>query len=139
MELIILIILGLVSMLFNKLGSRQEETPRQQRPVSSGPSSQIPKKLEDFTRELFEEFQEPERKNTEPMRQVEVRKPVSRSQKPEPSIEKVPEEVSSRRPAAIRTTRKSVEKKVDIFPDNEQDLLQAFIFSEVIGPPKSKR
>lgn len=140
MEIIAVIVLGLISMLFKKFGDQQEETPPRQRPVSPNQQSQKPKRLEDYARDLFEEFQEPQKRNPEPVRTVEVKRHARQEPTKEPLIQNVPLETStSRRPIVRVKEVKPTQQSTPILPKNEQELLQAFIFSEVIGPPKSKR
>jgi len=140
MEIIGLIVLGLISMLFNKLGNRQEETPPRQQPVRPNQQPNRPKRLEDYAKDLFEEFQEPQRRNPEPNRPVETRIPPRIEPKKAPVQEKVQVDVeSSRRQPIRRAASKKMEQPSSVLPSTQQELLQAFIFSEVIGPPKSKR
>jgi hypothetical protein len=140
MEIIAVIVLGLISMLFKKFGDQQEETPPRQRPVSPNQQPQKPKRLDEYARELFEEFQEPQRKEPDPVPMVEMKRHARRERKMETVTESVPLESStSRRPSVRRKEVKHLEKPASVLPTNEQEFLQAFIFSEVIGPPKSKR
>jgi hypothetical protein len=140
MEIIAVIVLGLISMLFKKFGDQQEETPPRQRPVSPNQQPQKPKRLDDYARELFEEFQEPQRKKPDPVPVAELNRHARPVRKVETVTENVPLEPStSRRPSVRQKEVKHSEKSASVLPKNEQELLQAFIFSEVIGPPKSKR
>ncbi|MFC4411079.1 hypothetical protein ACFOZY_11685 [Chungangia koreensis] len=140
MEIIAVIVLGLISLLFKKFGDQQEETPPRQRPVSPNQQSRQPKRLDDYARKLFEEFQEPQRRSPEPIRTIEVKQPARQELTMEPVTENVPVETSTSRRATVRVKEaKRTVKSTSILPKNEQELLQGFIFSEVIGPPKSKR
>lgn len=139
MEIIVVILLGLVSLLFKKFENRQEETPPSQRPASPNQPSQMPRRLQDYTRELFDEFQDPKERKPKP-NTVEVKKPTYPEPKMEPVMERVPFETAPSRASSVRRqpTKKS-KQPAAVLPANGQELLQAFIFSEVIGRPKSKR
>lgn len=153
MEIIGVILFAVISLLFNKLGNKQEQNPKQQRPIPQKPHLSIPKRLEDVAKELFDEFEEPERRTPIPVRPERTKRPVE----PLPSdsvqkrevqlatpIEEHQRKGSSERYSALtkaipRKDTKINESEPALFPRNNKEFLQAFIFSEVIGPPKSKR
>lgn len=174
-QLIILIVIGLVSTLFNKKGKTDPEKNRPQdsnmpeRPVSR-PAATPPqrtetagqtdpfKRLKELTGEIYREIQEeqqkPEQKpsparpevvlqapRTErPARPADVKRPETRSER-EPRRSSRESSARSGRLSAhnpeSQATPMHTSSNLDI--SDEQDILKGIIFSEILGPPKSKR
>lgn len=155
--LIIMIIVFIVSSLFNKGKEQPKKESKQMPPFSSQPaprkqevqpkkSPDRPKTLEDFANEVFGQLNEkaqPILQKIEP--QPLVPKPVE-----QPVMEPV-QPVVNRRPENSTEARSSKERPIvamakqeaaqafQVVPSNQRDLMQAIVMTEVLGPPKAKR
>lgn len=168
-QIIILIVIGLVSTLFGKKGKSDPENsrPRElERPTSrpadtpvqrNEPAGQTDpfKRLKELTGEIYREIQEDQAKpNREPApakAEVILQAPrTERTAAEQTSLKRSQKEPrrSNREPSS-RSGRLSVHQQesqtaavhassnLDI--SDEQDILKGIIFSEILGPPKSKR
>ena len=145
--LIMMIIIAVVSSLFSK--GKQKEQPTKQMPPFSNqevprewspvePKQERPKvkTLEDFANEVFGQLNE----KTEPKKQVvrEVKEepvqPVVR--------EFVKKERTSTRPelgASRPILQQAKKSSFNVVPKTQQQLMQAIVTSEILGPPKAKQ
>ena len=146
--LIMMIIIAVISSVLGKGKKKDEptkqmppfsnqEVPRQSKPVEQ-PKQQRPKvkSLEDFANEVFGQLNE----KTEPKRQVvrEVKEepvqPVVR--------EVVKKERTSTRPelgAKRPIVQQAKKSSFNVVPQTQQQLMQAIVTSEILGPPKAKQ
>lgn len=153
--LIIAIVIGIISSLFKDKNQKQQpnkKPTKQMPPFSSQPAprkqetrpdprqQERPRTLEDFANEVFGQLNE-------------KAKPVV--QKMEPPLEVVlPQEVAipkiDERPKMAASTRKLTERPIveklkqqseglQVVPQNNKELMQAIIMTEVLGPPKARR
>ena len=142
-----MIIIAVVSSLFSK-GKKKDEPTKQMPPFSNQevprewksvePKQERPKvkTLEDFANEVFGQLNE----------KVEQKKQVVREVKEEPVRpvvrEVVKKERTSTRPE-LGATRPIVQKakksSFNVVPQTQQQLMQAIVTSEILGPPKAKQ
>ncbi|MCM3637369.1 hypothetical protein M3152_06500 [Sporosarcina luteola] len=163
MEILIFVVLGIISMLFK--GKKPEDATKTQRrqPTAQTGSPDPMRKLKEMTQEMYKDIQREFQTEIDepPSRQSLERKP--------PQVISLPSEVKEvkRRDGAKtvpvhaekhdRTStrekthrgrlsahqdsvisRESVENH-EMIPTSEQDLIKGIIFSEILGPPKSKQ
>ena len=147
--LIIMLIVGALFSGKKKKPSQQEEakpfTAQQESP--DGPV----KKLKEMYQEIQKEMQQQQTQQQEPPRQIPV--PAPRVVV-EPTPKPLEVSVSSKRESRARTSNRQktrgkstrvVEKQQSkiqverILPKTKDDLIKGVIFSEIYGPPKSKR
>jgi len=148
-QLIPLIIILLASSLFGKKkkkGSEQQQTkPITEQSPQSGPM----RKIKEMTKEMYEEIQKEiqEDPRREPQA-VPTRSLIETSIKP--LNVPIPSEVSRSKTSKTRRNRRTVsarktsEKKQmisanNIVPKDGNDLIKGIVFSEIYGPPISKR
>ena len=142
-----MIIIAVVSSLFSK--GKQKEQPTKQMPPFSNqevprewspvePQQQRPKvkSLEDFANEVFGQLNE----------KVEPKKQVVREVKEEPVRPVVQEFVRKERTSTrpeLGATRPIVQQakksSFNVVPQTQQQLMQAIVTSEILGPPKAKQ
>ena len=145
--LIMMIIIAVVSSLFSK--GKQKEQPTKQMPPFSNqevprewspvePKQERPKvkTLEDFANEVFGQLNE----------KVEPKKQVVREVKEEPVRPVVQEFVRKERTSTrpeLGATRPIVQQakksSFNVVPQTQQQLMQAIVTSEILGPPKAKQ
>lgn len=145
--LIMMIIIAVVSSLFSK--GKQKEQPTKQMPPFSNqkvpqerspvePKQERPKvkTLEDFANEVFGQLNE----------KMEPKKQVVRELKREPVRpvvqEVVKKERTSTRPelgASRPLVQQAKRKPFNVVPRTQQQLMQAIVTSEILGPPKAKQ
>ena len=129
--------------------TQKAEAPR---PQQSSSEVDPFKRLKEMTGEIYKEFQEEQRRAdseqaqpAEPAMigeiQITKEEPTFQPTRPDrPSVARK-EGRSGGRLSVHQTTadrtRKTISTKVDI--TNEQDVLKGIIFSEILGPPKSKQ
>jgi hypothetical protein len=155
-SLIIFVIIGIISALFNK----DKVKPEQKKPAKQMPSfgqqtvpeksKPVPEKqkpaarsLEDFANEIFGQLNE----KVEQPRETVPTKSV-------PDVNIAPVEVTNSRPtfadenvrrsarpqlAERPLTQKLKQKEVKFVPTTKQQLIQGIVMAEVLGPPKAKR
>lgn len=156
--LIILIIIGVISTLINQKGGRKEKPMppfggesqmkkvRQTQKQSNEPKGFT---LEDFTKEIFQKFEDGIKEITQPSNEKEKDKNVK-----ETPIEQRANEISFSNNKAHNdkaTDKKRSENhrnipmnqeqsnEQDFVPTSKDALLHAIITSEILGPPVSKR
>lgn len=142
-----MIIIAVVSSLFSK--GKQKEQPTKQMPPFSNqevprewspvePKQERPKvkTLEDFANEVFGQLNE----------KVEPKKQVVREVKEEPVRPVVQEFVRKERTSTrpeLGATRPIVQQakksSFNVVPQTQQQLMQAIVTSEILGPPKAKQ
>ncbi|MFC5604046.1 hypothetical protein [Sporosarcina koreensis] len=160
--LIIAIAMGLISMFFR--GKKSDEPQKKTQPKQSPGQSQWPssqpethdplRKLKEMSREMYKEVQREF--------QMEIDEPPSRQSEPavmpkKVAIQEKPKEVPMSFQRKEREKKSSTnhsgrlsthqgnpvwEKPIEqhpMIPQNEQDLIKGIIFSEILGPPKSKQ
>ena len=142
-----MIIIAVVSSLFSK--GKQKEQPTKQMPPFSNqevprewspvePKQERPKvkTLEDFANEVFGQLNE----------KMEPKKQVVREVKEEPVRPVVQEFVRKERTSTrpeLGATRPIVQQakksSFNVVPQTQQQLMQAIVTSEILGPPKAKQ
>jgi len=161
--LIIAIAMGIISMVFR--GKKSDESQKKTQPKKPPTQSQWPsaqpdthdplRKLKEMSREMYKEIQREF--------QTEIDEPPSRQSEPavmpkKVAIQEKPKEVpmpfqrkERERKSSTNTHRGRLsthqgnpvwEKPIEqhhMIPQNEQDLIKGIIFSEILGPPKSKQ
>ena len=113
-----------------------QEVPREWSPVEPKQERPKVKTLEDFANEVFGQLNE----------KVEPKKQVIREVKEEPVRPVVQEVVKKERTstrAELGATRPIVQKakksSFNVVPKTQQQLMQAIVTSEILGPPKAKQ
>ena len=150
-----LIVGGLLSSKKKKQPSQEEAakpyTAQQSQPEDQGPV----KKLKDMYKEIQREMQE-ESQRQQPAADSRPMSVPPRSLKAEPlpksveiSVSPKSESRSGSRPSSKRSSRKNPTRNVrkkhselqveSIIPKSKDDLIKGIIFSEIYGPPKSRR
>ena len=157
-SLIFLIIIGIISSLFNKDKKQTEkQKPSKQQMPSFGqqtipeksnpvPEKQRPaaKSLEDFANEIFGQLNEKvEQQKPKQQRQsqtVPVTPTVETARQVAIEQAKAAERRSERPPLGDRPlTKKLSTESISFAPKSRKDLVQGLIMAEVLGPPKAKR
>ena len=158
-SLIVFIIIGIISALFNKDKKQPEkQKPSKQQMPSFGQqtipekSKPVPQKqrpaarsLEDFANEIFGQLNEKvEQQKPKQQRQSQAIPvaPVVAETSREVAIEqaKAAERRSDRPPLGERPlTKKLTEQSISVAPKSRADLVQGLIMAEVLGHPKAKR
>lgn len=148
----IFIVMMILGSLF-KGKKEPEEKPSKTKPFmpqQSQPKQQTPlKKLREASEEMFKEIQQEIRRETEQQKKAIDQHPVH-SVPVQSQVKSTPikvEQTASRKESikSRKTTRKKIEQpqtaitQTDLLPRNEEDLMKGIIFSEILGPPKSKR
>lgn len=145
--------MAILSLLFKSKSDNNKKNPS--KPFTERPmSEQNPKKrLEDYAKEIFGEFQnvdedrpirrqpQPTPVAPQPVRSTMVEKQTHK-ERPKKVVVEVPKEKSTGRFSTHNKKPNQPVVKVknhSLLPQDDQELLRAIIFSEVIGPPKSKR
>ena len=142
-----MIIIAVVSSLFSK--GKQKEQPTKQMPPFSNqevprewspvePKQERPKvkTLEDFANEVFGQLNEKVEPKKQVVREVEI-PPVRPVVK-----EVVKKERTSTRPelgASRPIVQKAKKSSFNVVPQTQQQLMQAIVTSEILGPPKAKQ
>mgnify|MGYP003549218332 CR=1 FL=1 len=145
--LIMMIIIAVISSVLGK-GKKTDEPTKQMPPFSNQevprewspvePKQQRPKvkSLEDFANEVFGQLNE----------KVEPKKQVVREVKEEPVRPVVQEFVRKERTSTrpeLGATRPIVQQakksSFNVVPQTQQQLMQAIVTSEILGPPKAKQ
>lgn len=137
---IIMLILGA---LFNS--GKKKKSDEKQKPAkpftTEQPKHDNPiKKLKEMSRDLYHEIQqefevEEEKPKHEPVRIPKVERAIK-----EPNVKSRVALAEGRQQSAVRQSpiKKQVPKK-RLVPTSSDEIMQGIIFSEIIGPPKSKR
>ncbi len=113
-----------------------QEVPREWSPVEPKQERPKVKTLEDFANEVFGQLNE----------KVEPKKQVVREVKEEP-VQPVVQEVVKKERTSTRpelgATRPIVQQakksSFNVVPQTQQQLMQAIVTSEILGPPKAKQ
>ncbi|MCM3743393.1 hypothetical protein M3193_04510 [Sporosarcina luteola] len=163
MEILIFIVLGIISMLFK--GKKPEDAPKTQnrQPTVQTGTSDPMRKLKEMTQEMYKDIQREFQTEIDepPSRQTPDRKPAPAVSIP--SLPKQTERTDRTRDVQVHTdnrhdrkskrephrgrltvhqgsliTKEPVEHH-EMIPTSEQDLIKGIIFSEILGPPKSKQ
>lgn len=157
--LIIAVVLGIITSLFNK-GKKEDNkkptkqmppfssqpAPRQKQEVRPARSQNRPKTLEDFASEVFGQLNEkskPEVKTIETPAPIKVDLPkreVSReSFGNKPMLERTPSTRQLTERPIVQMIKQQEEQSLHVVPATQRELMQAIVMSEILGPPKSKR
>ncbi|MGN7388528.1 hypothetical protein [Sporosarcina sp. SAFN-015] len=165
--LIIAIAMGLISMFFKGKKSDEPEKKSQPKrpPASQGPSEQPDpiRKLKEMSREMYKEIQREFQTEIDepPSRQPSERQPAPAVTTPFKAkvaesrgrlieapvhVDMIHDRTSKREPHRGRLSAhqgtlitKEPVKHNEMIPKNENDLIKGIIFSEILGPPKSKQ
>lgn len=164
MEILIFIVLGIISMLFK--GKKPEEAPRTQKKQqtaqtgSSDPMRKLKEMSQEMYRELQREFQTeidepPSRQSSErttaPVT-TSLPSEVQKVERRDTASTSLPYEEKKQTRQSTRETNRgrlsahqgnvAVKKSSghnEMIPSTQQDLIKGIIFSEILGPPKSKQ
>jgi hypothetical protein len=157
--IIIMVVMFVLSSLFNKGKEDNKKQTKQMPPFSSQPAPRQqevrkeqqsrPKTLEDFANEVFGQLNErsqPMEKKVETPVKIEVEPPktapVRELTERKTMQEQIEERTSSRglteRPIAQMIKRQE-EAALNVVPSNQRELMQAIVMTEILGPPKAKR
>ncbi|MEK4629421.1 MAG: hypothetical protein ABS944_01680 [Solibacillus sp.] len=157
--IIIMIVMFVLSSLFNKGKEENKKQTKQMPPFSSQPAPRQqevrneqqsrPKTLEDFANEVFGQLNEkskPMDKKVETPAKIEVElpkpAPVRELAERKSMQEHLQERSSSRglteRPIA-QIIKKQEEATLNVVPSNQRELMRAIVMTEILGPPKAKR
>lgn len=148
-------IIGFIAMLilsFLFKGKKKESPEGQPKPFTAQPDSPV-RKLKDMSKDMYRELQkEMQRETVEPPSRQLPRAEVNRNPvTPKPAPIEIPVKRDSRsdssneRHSGRLSAHGGVRRPVqtidthNLLPKSEQDLLKGIIFSEIFGPPKSKR
>ena len=146
--LIIAIIIAVISSLFSKDKKKEkptkqmppfsnQEVPREWTPVEQ-PKQQRPKvkSLEDFANEVFGQLNEKSEPKKQPVYEVKE-EPV------QPVVQEVVKKERSFTRPELGATRPIVQQakksSFNVVPQTQQQLMQAIVTSEILGPPKAKQ
>lgn len=162
-SLIPFIIMLVIGALFNsgKKKAPEEQKRQQSKPFTSGkPEQDNPiKKLKEMSRDLYKEIQQEFEQEQEKPQQRPVEIPKQRVQqqvdvtkveapKREERVYTRSTEPSERQQEAVRRQARQAEKRQNkqsavasnqLVPTTSDEIMKGIIFSEIIGPPKSKR
>lgn len=163
MEILIFIVLGIISMIFK--GKKPEDAPKTQKrqPNPQTNSSDPMRKLKEMTQEMYKEIQREFQTEIDepPSRQPSERQPAPAVTTPSKAkvaesrgrlieapvhVDMIHDRTSKREPHRGRLSAhqgtlitKEPVKHNEMIPKNENDLIKGIIFSEILGPPKSKQ
>ena len=155
-SIIIFIILSLLASFFGKKNEPEKKTSKPiNRPQQQGPVNQNPfKNLGELAKE-FQQQQQSQMEQRELQRDKPAPIPKQVPSKPSVKVQEIPDRTISRtidhsKPAEGKgrlsihqdnTRLKTKEKPAlkNVLPNTEDELLRGIIFSEILGPPKSKR
>lgn len=164
-SLIILVVMGIISMLFKgKKTGEEPKTQTKQSTTQSGAPDPM-RKLKEMTQEMYKEIQREYQTemNEPPSRQSSENKPVPAPAVSLPSRAKEVEQRDNANEFPIRVDKRlerstkrephrgrlsvhqgsMISKEPveyhEMVPTSEQDLIKGIIFSEILGPPKSKQ
>ncbi|WP_252502910.1 hypothetical protein [Sporosarcina sp. Marseille-Q4943] len=161
-QIIILIVLGIISTLFKGKKPEQPKTQKRQ-PTGQRNVSDPMRKLKDMTQEMYKEIQREFQTEIDepPSRQTSERTPAPAVSLPSEVIEAkrldsaktIPDRAEKHDRASTREKthrgRLSVHQESllskepvehhEMIPKSEEDLIKGIIFSEILGPPKSKQ
>ncbi|MGG0667572.1 hypothetical protein ABE073_03490 [Lederbergia citrisecunda] len=164
MEILIFVVLGIISMLFKS--KKPEDAPKAQKrqQTAQTDASDPMRKLKEMTQEMYKDIQREFQTEVDepPSRQASERerKPVpvisvpSKAKEAESRVrvKEVPvraeksDRTSKREPHRGRLSAhqgtlvsKVPVKHTEMIPTSDQDLIKGIIFSEILGPPKSKQ
>lgn len=163
MEILIFVVLGIISMLFK--GKKPEDAPKTQKrqPTAQTGTPDPMRKLKEMTQEMYKEIQREFQTEIDepPSRQSSERTPAPAVSLPPKAKETVRKDrvkevqvhtdekhdrTSKREPHRGRLSvhqgsliSKEPVEHHEMIPTSEQDLIKGIIFSEILGPPKSKQ
>lgn len=156
---IIAVILGIITSLFNK-GKKEDNkkptkqmppfssqpAPRQKPEVRPAQSQNRSKTLEDFANEVFGQLNEkskPEVKRVETPAPIKVDIPKREGSREglenKPLFEKTPSTRQLKERPIVQMIKQQEEQSLHVVPSTQRELMQAIVMSEILGPPKSKR
>ena len=146
--LIIPIIIAVISMLFSNKNKKNEKPTKQMPPFSNQevprewspiePKQERPKvkTLEDFANEVFGQLNEklePKKQVVHEVKEEPVQPVVQEAVKKERTFTRP--ELGATRPIVQQAKRASF----NVVPQTQQQLMQAIVTSEILGPPKAKQ
>lgn len=147
-SLIPFIIMLILGSLFKGKGKKPSEDERQPKPSTAQRKEQDNplKKLKEMSRDLYKEIQQELEQETKKTEQRPVVIPKTVVQKVEAKAEPIKPIEKKRR---VETHRDEVKRQkvrkpskvanASIVPKSSDDIMKGIIFSEIIGPPKSRR
>lgn len=157
-QLIIFIIMLVLGSLFGK--KTKEPPKRTERPPAPQPK-QGQKTFKDLSKDIFQEIQKEFQEMQKDLQPQEAPQPeklpkIEIPQQPEPVAKPVPKAVQRpERPSTDRSRQGSAARerviaqqksddpfeigKEELLPTDQRELLKGIIFSEILGPPKSKQ
>lgn len=144
----VIIILGIISSIFGKLSDKEQKSMPPfggGKPVKTLPKERNKQKdysLEDFTKEIFQQFtNEPEQKSKPST--ININQNIVTEQKDEPiytELNTLSPSLHSDEKEKPKSHDKSKQVEMPNFvPDTKDALIQAIVTSEILGPPLSKR
>lgn len=148
MEVILIAIITMIIGAFSKKKNEGDDN-RKSKPFTSKPiDSQPLKRIEDYTKEVFEDVQkrnserqsgmQPKDEMKNQVKQESETNLASRApQREDIQLPKRTGRLSVHQPAEVMQA-KAIEKD-SLVPSTNKELVQAIIFSEILAPPKSKR
>lgn len=152
-SLIPFIIMLLVGSLFSSKKKNASEEPKKAKPFTTandrhdGPVKKLKEMSKDIYKEIQKELEESnDQPHTMPERTIPKPEVKVRPERIEVSIPRVETTKPSRVSRSSRHEQKEVVKKqrkivpqTNIMPKTPDDIMKGVIFSEILGPPKSKR
>ncbi|MFJ7826832.1 hypothetical protein [Psychrobacillus sp. NPDC096623] len=145
MEAFIPIIIAALFSLFFK-NKKEPDNKRVEKPVNSTPTrktvSENPfKELGDFAKQFTSERQQEMKVKPPVVKEIEVPvkvKKMEREVKRDQGVSRGPGRLSAHQEKATERLKSSPVVN-NLLPSNEDELIRAIIFSEILAPPKSKR
>ncbi|PFA64449.1 hypothetical protein CN378_14760 [Bacillus sp. AFS015802] len=142
--LIIAILIGLITSIFNKVKQPPSNKPRQKPIQTASPASSQPERSRDTGRERTRRreprsYQEPVKEAVSSI-QTRLEDKMRETESTYSSLQKQEERYSRKLEAhqtKARKIRDNGRRLIDF--QNEDDIVKGFIFSEVFGPPRSKK
>lgn len=149
---IIMIIVFAISSLLNKNKEQSKKQSKPMPPFSSQPAPRKqdvqptqpnrPKTLEDFANEVFGQLNEKAKPLIQKVEQpLEVQLPKSEPVQEVVERKKLVEKprFTTERPLVEKLKQQSESDGLQVVPQNNKELMQAFVMSEILGPPKARR
>lgn len=163
-SIITFIVILLIGSLFGGKKNKKQTEQKQAKPFTAQPNEEPSpfKKLKEMSQEMYRELQQEMQQETEPERKqqptvvrrsevftppaapapVAVSRPTERSRQ---STRKTRDQLTTNHRRTRQQARKTketvvtVSKTESLLPKTEEDIMKGIIFSEIFGPPKSKR
>ncbi|MCA1063447.1 hypothetical protein QTG56_12560 [Rossellomorea sp. AcN35-11] len=141
---IIAILIALISSIFNKVKETPPNKPVRQKPIQSESSSPVSTQPEQQEIERERSARREPREFKEPLREAasSIQTRFEEKKKEAASVSLEQRERYSRRLEAHQTRAQNIRKRgssLSLDFKKEEDIVKGFIFSEVFGPPRSKK